>query len=339
MDGYYGHVDDIDLALIRGAYLIKNIYLNRRDSVTSTQTPFFSSHTIDLSIEWEALFHGRLVGELEFNDSKLLFTKDKAEPAQLQKDTNDFRRLLDSFMPLKVNRFTVNNSEVHYIDRSSNPPVNLVMDNTYILAKNLSSVRDTSLLPAIVDANANVYGGRLTFNMRLDPLSDYPTFDINSQLENTHLPELNEFFKAYGKFDVNKGTFGLYTELAANKGKFAGYVKPVIKDIDVVGAEDRHDNILQKLWEHIVGAAGMVLQNRKHDQIATKIPIEGTFKKDSKTDIWYAVFDLLRNAFIQALQPSIDYEINIRSITGKKDKKGFLNQLFGNNDSKGKKNK
>ncbi|MFI5219609.1 MAG: DUF748 domain-containing protein [Bacteroidia bacterium] len=336
MHGYYGHVDDIDLAIIRGAYVIKSIYLNKVDTLTSAQTPFFNSRAIDLSVEWNALLHGRLVGELIFNDAELMFTKDKAEPAQVQKDTSDFRKLLDSFMPLKVNRFEVNNGKIHFIDSSTTPPVNIFMNDTYILAKNLSSVRDTSLLPAVVDANANVYNGRLTFNMRLDPLADDPTFDINSELKNTHLPSLNDFFKAYGKFDVNEGTFGLYTELAANKGKFTGYVKPVIKDLDVVGAEDRHDNILQKLWEHIIGAAGMILENRKTDQIATKVPIKGTFNKDTQTDIWYAVFDLLRNAFIQAIQPAIDYEINIYSVfnSSKKEKKGFFGRVFGKNNSK-----
>src|SRR6185295_17208655 len=99
----------------------------------------------------------------------------------------------------------------------------------------------------------------------------------------------------YGKFDVNRGTFGLYTEVAAAGGKFTGYVKPVIKDFDVVGPQDRNDNILQKMWEGIVGAAGVVLRNQKKDQIATKIPMEGTMQ-NSSSDIWYAIFDLLRNA-------------------------------------------
>lgn len=335
MQDYYGHVEDIDLAIIRGAYVINNIYLNRIDSVTSEQTPFFNCNIIDLSVEWNALFHGRLVGELEFTGAELLFTKDKADPAQVQKDSGDFRKLLDSFMPLKVNRFEVNNGEIHYIDSSAKPPVNILINDTYILAKNLSSVRDTSLLPAKINANANVYGGKLSFNMRLDPLSDHPVFDMNTELENTYLPSLNDFLKAYGKFDVSNGTFGLYTELAADKGKFTGYVKPVINNLDVVGAEDRSDNVLQKIWEGIVGAAGVILRNQKYDQVATKIPIEGTFKKDTHTDLWYAVFDLLRNAFIQALQPSIDYEINIRSVYSppEKEKKGFFNKVFGKNNS------
>src|ERR1051325_7617374 len=48
MTGYYGHVEDIDILLIRGAYQLKNIYINKLDSNTDKQTPFFQSNLIDL---------------------------------------------------------------------------------------------------------------------------------------------------------------------------------------------------------------------------------------------------------------------------------------------------
>ena len=45
--GYYGHIDDIDLSIYRGAYIINDIYLNKVDSVSKQQTPFFKSRNID----------------------------------------------------------------------------------------------------------------------------------------------------------------------------------------------------------------------------------------------------------------------------------------------------
>src|SRR5687768_15653105 len=69
MKGYYGRIRDIDLALIRGAYRIDSIYINKLDSVTNKQTPFFGSKEVDLSVEWKALFHGSIVGELVFEEA------------------------------------------------------------------------------------------------------------------------------------------------------------------------------------------------------------------------------------------------------------------------------
>jgi hypothetical protein len=321
MKGYYGNVNDIDLALYRGAYKINNIYLNKVDTLSMEQTEFFQSRVIDLSIEWQALLDGKIVGELDFEDPRLKFTKDKVEPKEISNDTSDFRDLLDKLMPLRVNRFEIINGVIQYTDNTSNPKVDIQMDNTHVLAENLTTEKSDDILPSTVTADANIYKGHLHLNMRLNALADKPTFDMNTELKETHLPELNEFFKAYGKFDVNRGVFGLYAEVAAKQGKFVGYVKPVIKDLDVLGAEDRKDNILQKMWEAVVGGAGQLLRNQKHDQVATKVPLEGTFEK-TDANIWYAIIQVLKNAFIQALQPSIDQEINISSV-GKEEEKGL----------------
>ncbi len=342
MDGYYGHIDDIDLHIYRGAYVIKDIYIDKIDTATKMQIPFLSSKAIDLSVEWKSLFHGRLVGELELLEPVVKFTKDKAEPASAQKDTNDFRKVLKSFMPLKINFFKIINGKMQFVDPTSQPQVDISATNISILAENLSSVEDTALLPASVKASANIYKGIFLLKMKLNPLAENPTFDLNAQLKNTNLPDLNDFLKAYAKFDVHAGTFGLYTEVASKDRKFVGYVKPIIKNLKVKGDEDRHDSFMNKLYETLVGTVGVILKNPDEKHIATKIPFKGDY---AETDIktWQAVIEVLRNAFIQALYPSIDSEISILSVDKVKaeEEKGFFQKLFTKSDKKekGKKNK
>ncbi len=158
MKGYYGHIDDIDLSIYRGAYIINGIYLNKVDSVSRKQTDFFKSNDIDLSLEWGALFHGSIVGELIFDSPKLIFTKDKTELSDVKKDTTDFRKLLNAFMPLKVNRFEVNNGSIHYADNTSKPKIDISLKQTHILALNLTNVINNKVeLPSTVTAQATVY--------------------------------------------------------------------------------------------------------------------------------------------------------------------------------------
>jgi len=88
--------------------------------------------------------------------------------------------------------------------------------------------------------------------------------------------------------------------------------------LDVLGPEDRDESFFQKAWEAVVGAAGSVLKNQKEDQVATKIPIEGTFK-NPETRLLYAVGEVLRNAFVQALMPGIDREINYGNVKKEDD--------------------
>lgn len=328
MNGYYGHINDLELSIYRGAYVIEDFYIDKIDSTTQSRTPFISSQTIDLSVEWKALFHGRFVGELEFVNPIMRFTKDKAEPEAIQKDTVDFRTVLKTFMPLKINRFEIHNGQIQYIDSTSSPKVNVALTEAHILAQNLSSVADTALLPATVDASANVYKGHLDLKMKLDLLAEQPTFDLNAEIKDINLPALNDFLKAYTKFDVHAGTFGLYSEVAAKEGKFIGYVKPIIKDLKVVGIEDRNDSFINKLYERLVGAAGFILENPTKEQVATKVPLKGEYDKTT-VKVWYATIEVLRNAFIQALFPSLDHEINIESINNvNTEDKTLFQKLF-----------
>jgi Domain of Unknown Function (DUF748) len=336
MPGYYGHIKDLDLAIYRGAYRIEEFHLDQVDSTTQERTKFIGAEMIDLSVEWEALFKGEFVGELEIKKPLLRFTLDKTEPAEVQKDTASLGDLLQDFMPLRINRLALHNGSLEYADQGSSPPLNLALTNLEALAKNLSSVEDEEeLLPASVEATAFLYGGDLKFNMALDPLSRESIFDMNLSVERMDLPKVNDLFQAYADFDVNKGTLSLYTEIATRDGAFKGYVKPIIKDLDVVGKEDRQDNLLRKLWESIVGIAGVILTNPRKDQVATKVLLEGRLD-DPNVRTWAAVIDLLRNAFIRALEPAIDREINIASPLAdeKEEKKGFLKGLFGKKDEK-----
>ena len=88
MPGYRGHVEDVNIALLRGAYQVDSIYLNKHDSVSNKETPFFAAQLIDLSVEWRSLFKGEVVGELVFHEPTLRFTKDRVEVDQVKKRFN-----------------------------------------------------------------------------------------------------------------------------------------------------------------------------------------------------------------------------------------------------------
>jgi hypothetical protein len=329
MKGYYGHINDIDLFLIRGSYRLDSIHMNKVDTITSKQTPFFSASHIELGVEWKSLIHGTLAGEVILRNPVLLFTKDKVEPEVLIRDSTFLKKMFHKSMPLKINRFEVINGTLRYRDEGSKPVVDVELNNASLIAQNLTNSYDsTSQLPARIKGSANVYEGQLDFTVRINPMADNPTFDMNLNLQETNLIKLNSFFQAYAKVDVNKGIFGLYAEAAAKDGKFVGYVKPLIKDLDVLGKEDRKDNILRKLWEGAVGSVGQVFKNQEKDQVATKINFEGDIKNPN-TSTWDTIANILGNAFIRALQPAIDNQINLASVNEVPEKKNFLQKVFG----------
>lgn len=326
--GYIGHVDCIHFALFRGAYQVEGMYLDKLDSATHKQIQFVEVKGIDLSLEWSALFHGKIVGKLFFDSPIVNFTKDKVEPSQVIKDTTTFKQLLDVGMPLDVDRVEIENGQVHYKDLNSSPLVDIFMDNIYVLAENLRNTVDPlQVLPSSIEANATVYGGKVDAKVNLNLLADNPTFELKAECKHLNLPDLNSFFKAYGKFTIDRGDFSVYSEIAAKDGGFKGYVKPLIKDLKVLGPDNKDEKMLTRLWEGILDAVAWIFKNKKEDQLATKIPLEGKFN-DPKPNIGFIIYALLRNGWIQALNPALDYEININSV-GVKDTRTPLEKFNG----------
>jgi len=336
IDQYYGHVEDIDIALIRGAYVINDIKIEKKDSLGHLDTiPFFTSPEIDLSVEWKAIFKGSIVGEIYVENPVLNFVNGKHKDENVKQDTADFREVINKLMPLTVNHFEISDGQVHYIDQASSPKLDISIKDIRAVATNLSNVNDSAkLLPARLEATGKAYDGDFELNVNFDALNKVPTFDMNATITHVNMVLLNDFFKAYGKFDLKKGNFGLYAEFAAKDSKFSGYVKPLIKDLDIVQFEKEEGDFGQILYEALIGSVAEILQNQRKEQLATKIPIEGRFDGPN-INLWDAISYVLRNAFVEALRPSIDNTINIGKVGQTDQDKTFLQKVFGKKDTDG----
>ncbi len=313
--GYSGHVEDIDVALIRGAYKIKTIELDKTGG--KIPVPFFAANLVDLSIEWSALFHGSFVGKIIVEHAVLNFVKGPTEATSQTRIDKKWTDVVDKLMPLKLNRFEINNGEIHYHDFYSSPKVDIFAKDVHILAENLSNAKkNKELLPSPVNATATVYGGHARLTMKIDALNSVPTFEAKAELVSLDITNLNNFLEAYGKLDVKQGNISIYTEAAAKDGKITGYTKPIIKDLKVVNWEKDKEKPLKLAWEAVAGAVAWVFKNHKKDQLATKADFEGDVKSPD-FNIWSILGEVLHNAFIQALYPSLENSVNINSLDTK----------------------
>lgn len=324
---YRGHVNDIDIALIRGAYKIEGLDLKKTSG--KIPVPFFAIDVIDLSVEWKQLFKGAVVGEIVGIRPVINFVKGPTEATSQTKIDKSWVDVVDELMPLKLNRVEIQNGEVHYRDYHSTPKVDIVATRLNALAENLSNTNnDRNALPSPITASAAVYNGEMKFNMKLNALNAQPTFDMNAELTTLDLVKLNDFLRAYGNFDVQKGRISIYTEAAAKDGRIKGYAKPIIKDMKVVDWKKEEESLGRKVWESIVEVAAWILKNKRKEQIATRIEFEGQIK-DPDVNVLYIVLQTLRNAFIQALYPSLENSVSINTIKKDDEKsKTFLGKLF-----------
>ncbi len=314
---YTGSIGDVDLNLWRGAYKIQDLKLLK--TTGKVPVPFFSADEMDLSVEWGALFEGSVVGKITLYKPKLNFVSGPTKEQSQQSIDTSWTDKVKQLFPLKINRFEIINGEVHFRNFHSDPKVNIYLDNIYAAATNLTNSKDLSKsLVASIEAKGNAMrSGHFILKAHIDPYAKEPTFDLAAKLSNVDLVKLNNFIKAYGKFDVQSGTFELVAEFAAAKGKFRGYVKPFFKNMKVLSLKEDIKNPLKLFWEAIVGAVTGLFKNKETNQLAAKIPFSGSFDNPS-ADIWSTMGSVLENAFIRALIPRIEGTENIKKVENQK---------------------
>ena len=318
--GYSGSIDDVDIHLYRGAYRIHKLKMVKTDE--EIPVPFLDINYIDLSVQWDALFDGSLVGEIELYQPVVNFVLAISDTTQAEQAGGeaDWTKPIKDLMPLSVNKFSVVHGKLTYRDYTSEPNVNISLDSLQLLAKNLSNVtNDDKALPSPIYATAtSIGGGKLELKANANLLKAIPDFDANAKFEGVSLPALNDFTEAYAELDFERGTFNLYSEMAVSDGKLTGYIKPVLTDIKLIDFSKDKKKPLQMIWEGIAGFVIEIFENQPKDQFATRVPLKGDLN-EIKTSLWPTLGNMLKNAFIQAFQKKTDDSVDFEDIKENSD--------------------
>lgn len=116
-----------------------------------------------------------------------------------------------------------------------------------------------------------------------DPFSDFDDFQFRLRATGIELRRLNDFASAYGKFDFNAGHGDLVIEAQAQDGRLNGYIKPLLRDVDVFNwqqdVENKNKGLFRSIWEALVGASETVLKNQPKNQFATRVELSGSVHK------------------------------------------------------------
>jgi hypothetical protein len=132
--------------------------------------------------------------------------------------------------------------------------------------------------------------------------------DLSFSLQDAEATALNDFTRHYAGLDFDKGTFGIFSEVAIADGHLVGYIKPLLTDTKLIGEDD---GFLGVLWEGFVGFFKFILKNQGTDTLATKVPIEGDLN-NVEAGIWPTVFNIFENAWIKAFTSEVDNDIEFK---------------------------
>lgn len=308
--GYYGQIEDVDISLIRGAYVVNGMYLNKVNA--KTQVPFLNFPKSDISIEWKSLFKGRIVSEIIMTSPEVIyiFEDQQAPTDEKTADVDDWTKALTEIVPIDINHFEVHDGKIAFVQLQADPNIDLNIDKIELYADNLRNVKSAQgTLPSPIHASGVTFGdGNMTLDGKINLIKEIPDMDLEFALKGSNATALNDMTRHYAGIDFEKGTFELYSEVAIADGYLQGYIKPMLTDSKLIGKED---GFLGVLWEGFVGFFKFILKNQTTDTLATKVPFEGDLN-NVETGVWPTVINIFGNAWIKAFTGEVDGDIDFK---------------------------
>lgn len=324
VENYTGHIEDFDLSLWRGAYQIEGLVLKKKN--VKEKTPFIEVKELDISLSWKALFRGKFLIDLKVDSSRINFTDSKKKEERqfgVDNKAETWSNLFNKLVPFNLESLVVGNGEIHFQNNALKAPVDLYIKKVELNAKNIhNSMKEGKKLfseyklTAVAQDHADIKS-KGTFNLLVDPMD----FDMSLELKKFKLTELNVFLKEYIPLDITSGELFFFMEMASYKGVLKGYLKPMLKNMDVIAGElEEDDSFKEFLLEMVTALSNVILQNSKDKTFATKVPIEGKMESP-RVDVWKAIKVAFAHGFGRPeVKPKVDEEINLKSAIEQKKK-------------------
>lgn len=242
--------------------------------------------------------------EIDYVHSARTAEAEKRRAAEVGKAVKEAPR---SEMVLLVDRLRLAQCNVGMVNENASRPYRVFLTDADLRLTNLSN--KASKGPAEMELKGKFMGsGPTLVSARFRPEKEGPDLDLRVKIEDTRMTDMNDLFRAYGKFDVTAGTFAFYSELQVRNDAISGYIKPFFKDMKVYDARtDREKKFFRQLYELLVGGVAHLLESRHRQEVAARADISGPVSQPRISN-WQIVGKLIENAFFKTILPGFEKE-------------------------------
>jgi hypothetical protein len=302
-----GHVDGLNLAIIRGAFGLDDISMRLK----KTKKPFLKVKDVDVSLAWREIFKGNLMADAVVDGVD--FTFDERLPAAIKESIpKDDPAEPEKKPPFRISRLDWKNVTITYPS-----------DKAYT---NQGPFRLTNVEGRITNVFADTESPRSFFHTQgkgsgtstfkaigsVNLLADPAEWDLDAQMQGFSLVSMNRFLFHKVPLTFTKGSFDLYAEVKSEEGKIRGYVKPFIENLDFMKLHEDFKGPKHWLIE-LAGAVGnWVFEADRDKTVATKVPFTYDGKNFS-VDTSRAVGDVIEHGFDQELSPGVDSNLSMQA--------------------------
>jgi hypothetical protein len=209
---------------------------------------------------------------------------------------------------VRADRVSLVRSTFGFVNRAAQPGYRLFLDNAEVHLQNFSNQLTEGT--AVAKVTGRFMGsGRTVVGANFRPETHGPDFALAASIEDTDMRSLNDLLRAYGKFDVVQGFISVYTEMRVQNRAVQGYVKPLLRKMNVYDTQqDKEKNLFRQLYEAVVGGVSTLLENIPRREVATQTDISGPLEQP-QASTWQVLVNLIQNAFFKAILPGFEREI------------------------------
>jgi hypothetical protein len=210
-------------------------------------------------------------------------------------------------LQLLAGEVRISDSVLGFVNETEDPHYRIFLDDADITLSNFSDGFHQG--PARVSITGLFMGsGQTQASATFRAIEEGSDFDLKLQIEDTHLPAMNDLLQAYLGLDTAAGTFSLFSEIEIRGNSISGYIRPFFIDIDIPAPEDEEDKpVIQKVYEWLVGAVLTLLEGPE-DELATHVDITGTVD-DPEASTLQIIINLILNAFFNIILPGFEGEV------------------------------
>ena len=205
-------------------------------------------------------------------------------------------------MRVKVEHGKILNSEVGFVNKATSPDYRVFITEMNVEVDNFSNRLEEGT--AVVKVTGKFMGsGPTVATGTFRPEKPRPDFNLDVKIIKTNVEAFNNVLRAYGDMDTHKGTFAFFSELSVKDNRIQGYVKPLLKDVEVYDPQqDKEKALSKKVYEAVVGGVLGLLENTPRNEVATTTDLSGPVE-NPQANTWEIVEKLIQNAFFEAILP------------------------------------
>src|SRR5262249_34669882 len=98
---YEGRIGNVEVHLLRGAYSIHDVKISQRTG--NVPVPLLAAKQVDFSVQWDALIHGRIVGQFVMQEPELNFVAGSDQNEAQTGAGAPWLQVIRDLFPIKIN--------------------------------------------------------------------------------------------------------------------------------------------------------------------------------------------------------------------------------------------